>query len=279
MTNNIDKYTVQGFGDEWERFDQSALDAIEQQNLFDKYFSIFPWEKLPEDAVGFDMGCGSGRWAQLMAPKVGILHCIDPSSALAVAQKKLSKFNNCVFHLAGVGDHVLPKGSMDFGYSLGVLHHVPNTSAGISECAAMLKPGAPFLLYLYYAFDTKPLWFRWLWKCSDLARRVISKLPHGLRFWITQFIALSIYWPLARLAWLMERVGLNDEVIVSMPLSFYRNLSLYTMRTDALDRFGTRLEQRFTKLQIICMMKSAGFESIEFSDKTPYWCALGIKAY
>lgn len=279
MTKNIDKYTVQGFGDEWERFDQSTLDAKEQQNIFDSYFSIFPWEILPEAAVGFDMGCGSGRWAQLVAPQVGTLHCIDPSSALAVAQKKLSNSKNCVFHSAGVGDHVLPEKSMDFGYSLGVLHHVPNTLAGISECVAMLKPGAPFLLYLYYAFDTKPIWFRALWKCSDFARRVISKFPHGLRFWSTQFIALTIYWPLARLAQIFERLGFSDRFIAAIPLSAYRNLSLYTMRTDALDRFGTRLEQRFTKQQIASMMQSAGLENIQFSEKIPYWCALGIKGH
>jgi hypothetical protein len=51
------------------------------------------------------------------------------------------------------------------------------------------------------------------------------------------------------------------------------------MRTDALDRFGTRLEQRFTKQQIARMMESAGLENIQFSEKVPYWCALGIKGH
>ena len=35
--------------------------------------------------MGFDMDCGSGRWAKLMAPRVGHLDCIDPSTALEVA--------------------------------------------------------------------------------------------------------------------------------------------------------------------------------------------------
>ena len=41
-----------------------------------------------------DLGCGTGRWAKLVAPKVGKLHCIDPSSALDVARSNLSQFNN-----------------------------------------------------------------------------------------------------------------------------------------------------------------------------------------
>jgi len=49
------------------------------------------------------------------------------------------------------------------------------------------------------------------------------------------------------------------------------------MRTDALDRFGTRLEQRFTRVQIEKMLEQAGLVDITFSDIAPYWCALGIK--
>ena len=70
MSNNKDKATIDGFGDEWERFDQSELEIGERRELFDRYFSIFPWEKLGDKPVGFDMGCGSGRWAKLIAPRV-----------------------------------------------------------------------------------------------------------------------------------------------------------------------------------------------------------------
>lgn len=49
------------------------------------------------------------------------------------------------------------------------------------------------------------------------------------------------------------------------------------MRTDALDRFGTKLEQRFSKKEIILMMKKSGLKNIKFSDHPPYHCALGYK--
>jgi hypothetical protein len=48
------------------------------------------------------------------------------------------------------------------------------------------------------------------------------------------------------------------------------------MRTDALDRFGTRLEQRFSRIEIQQMMESAGLERIVFSEKNPFWCAVGF---
>ena len=271
--SNIDKQTVEGFGDEWERFDQQSLSKKELQEIFDSYFSIFPWDDLPSLPVGFDLGCGSGRWAKLVASRVKRLHCIDPSSAIDVAKRNLANHHNCEFHHADVDNIPLPDASMDFGYSLGVLHHIPDTQKAMVACVKKLKPGAPFLVYLYYAFENRPIWFRALWKLSNIIRRGVSSLPHGLRYFVSQIIAGIIYLPLARASFFLEKCGLN---VANIPLSAYRNRSFYTMRTDALDRFGTRLEQRFTKNEINKMMETAGLENITFSKNT-YWCAVGFR--
>ena len=53
------------------------------------------------------------------------------------------------------------------------------------------------------------------------------------------------------------------------PLGAYRSLSFYTMRLDALDRFGTRLEQRSTRAQVEDMMAAAGLADIRFSEAEP----------
>ncbi|MBL08981.1 MAG: SAM-dependent methyltransferase [Acidiferrobacteraceae bacterium] len=272
---NVDIKTVNGFGDEWSRFDQSELSDQERKTIFEAYFSIFPWHVLPESAKGMDVGCGSGRWAKLVAPKVGILHCIEPSDALKVARKNLSKNINCRFHQASVDSIPIEDSSLDFGYSLGVLHHIPDTQAGIESCVRKLKPGAPLLIYLYYAFDNKPSWFSTLWVMSDLIRKIISRFPYGLRYLVTQLIAFVVYFPMAKLSWVLEKIGVNVDFF---PLSVYRKLSFYTMRTDALDRFGTRFERRFTRQQIQNMMKQSGLERIEFSSKLPFWCAVGYRS-
>jgi ubiquinone/menaquinone biosynthesis C-methylase UbiE len=276
MQENIDTKVVAGFGDEWSRFDQSELSDAELESMFDNYFNIFPWEILPPDARGFDLGCGSGRWAKQVAHRVGELHAIDPSEdALAVAKRSLGPAANCHFHLAGVENIPLEDGSCDFGYSLGVLHHVPDTEAGLRACVSKLKPGAPFLLYLYYRFDNRPGWFRVLWKASDIIRQVICRLPHSFRYGLSQLLAAIIYFPLARIALILEKIGINVD---AFPLSQYRHNSFYVMRNDALDRFGTRLEQRFTKVEIREMMENAGLEKIKFSE-TSFWTAVGTRTH
>ena len=273
MMGNIDAHVVDGFGDEWSRFDQSALSEDELSELFDNYFSIFPWENLPENAEGFDLGCGSGRWAKLVAPRVGLLHLIEPSGALEVARKNLAEEGNCRFHRADSESIPLQDASCDFGYSLGVLHHIPDTERALRKCVEKLRPGAPFLLYLYYRFDNRPAWFRSLWRASDIVRRGVSRMPYPLRYALSQVFAGAVYWPLARFSRTAERAGMKVD---NWPLSQYRSASFYTMRTDALDRFGTRLEQRFTKDEMEQMMLRCGLRKIKFADKA-FWTAVGFR--
>jgi ubiquinone/menaquinone biosynthesis C-methylase UbiE len=269
---NLDPAVVEGFGQEWSKFDQTAARDDELQALFDAYFEVFPWEALPANASGFDLGCGSGRWARFVAPRVGRLHCIDASAAaLNVARQNLRDHSNCDFSCASVDAIPLRDRSADFGYSLGVLHHIPDTQKGIAECVRKLKPGAPFLLYLYYAFDNRPWWFRSVWKMSDLVRQMVCRLPFVMRSGCCDLIAATVYWPSARLSAGLEKLGMQVDHV---PLSAYRHRSLYAMRTDALDRFGTRLERRFTREQIRTMMEQSGLERIAFC-KSVFWCAAG----
>lgn len=273
---NRDLHVIDDFGAEWARFDQSELDEQERQRLFDSYFAVFPWQRLPAGAVGMDVGCGSGRWARSVAPRVGHLMAVDPAgAALAVAKKSLAGQANVSFHNTDVDNLPAADGSLDFAYSLGVLHHVPDTARAIASVARKLKPGAPLLLYLYYALDNRPWWFRAVWRASNLVRRAVSAAPRPLKHAVCEIIAATVYWPLARCARLLERLGMP---VHHLPLSAYRTLSYYTMRTDALDRFGTRLEHRFSRVQIRRMLEDAGCVDVVFHDGEPYWCAVAVRA-
>jgi hypothetical protein len=88
-------------------------------------------------------------------------------------------------------------------------------------------------------------------------------------------LAFTVYWPLARAARAARDMGLD---VSRFPLSIYRDRSLYSLRTDARDRFGTPLEKRFRADEIETMMEEAGLVGIRFSDSPPYWCAVGFKS-
>lgn len=273
---NIDIKTVEDFGEEWDKFDQSDIPEGELKKSWAQYFDIFPFDELSFDAEGFDMGCGSGRWAKLVLEKGYTLNCIDPSDkALNVAKSNLSKFDNVRFHNASVNDRVLKEGSQDFGYCLGVLHHIPDTLEGLKACSKLLKKDAPFLLYLYYDFENRFFLFKSVWKLSDILRKIISSLPKRVKIPATTTIAYLVYYPLARFAYFIEKLGFNAS---SVPLSDYRHKSFYFMKTDALDRFGTRLEKRFSRKEIKNMLLEAGFKEVLFSENTPHWVCISRKS-
>jgi SAM-dependent methyltransferase len=277
--NNLDLRVASGFGREWSTFRQDTdhLSREQRQAIFDDYFRIFPWHLLPPGGgVGLDVGCGTGRWSVLVAPRVEHLHLLDPSAeALSVAKQNLCSAHNVTYHLHSVASIPLPSQALDFAFSLGVLHHVPDPEAAVASIADKLKPGAPFLIYLYYAFDNRPVWYRLIWRVTDLARFVVSRLPHPLQWTISQSIAALVYWPLARFAQFMSQHGRS---VVTFPLSYYADKSFYVMRTDAYDRFCTRLEKRFRRSEVERMLTCAGFKDVVFSDRQPFWCAVGIKS-
>jgi len=272
---NVDDRVAAGFGDEWSRFDQSTLSATTQAEMFASYFANFPWSGLATGAVGADFGCGSGRWALRVAPRVGKLYCVDASpQALEVARRNLRGVENCEFICASVGNMPIAPKSLDFGYSLGVLHHIPDTAAGLASCVRTLKPGAPFLLYLYYRMENRPIWYRGLWSLTNALRGLISRLPKFPRYVASQMIASLVYWPLARAAGLAASLGIENR---NFPLSFYADKPFYVMRTDALDRFGTRLEHRFSRPQMDALMRAVGLTNVSFNDQPPFWCAVGYR--
>ena len=273
---NVDDRVVEAFGDEWSRFGNESLDDRELVQMFDAYASIFPWDDLPPDPVGFDAGCGSGRWARFFAPRVGRLICIDASAeALDVARRVLAGHDNVEFRHEDLSSLGIDDGSCDFGYSLGVLHHVPDTEDATRACVRKLRPGAPFLVYLYYDLEGSGRVRRTILRAVTLVRHVTARLPRRLRHAAADALALVVYLPLARLARFVEGKGRDPS---RLPLFQYRHRSFYVMRNDALDRFGTRLEKRYSRAEVVCLLEGAGLTDVVFSEGPPWWVAVGRRS-
>lgn len=271
------KSVVRDFGNEWKSFNQSQISSSDFESISEKYFRLINFNKLEDKSFAIDLGCGSGRWAKLVSKFFNSLICLDASlDALKVSKKNLSTNINCIYINASVENLPLKSNTFDFVYSLGVLHHVDDVEKTFEMASRILKKDKPFLVYLYYNLETKSRIYKNLWRISDYMRMFISRLPFPLKKLVTDTIALFVYLPIVKILKFISVLRPSID-LTNFPLNFYKNLSFYTMRTDALDRFGTKVEKRFSKAGIEKLFLDSGFGDVVFSSHAPFWCAIGYK--
>ncbi len=270
--DNIDHSVVKSFGEEWQKFHEFS-DA-ELTDIGDKYFDIVDNAIVNNFSYCIDVGCGTGRWSKYLSNRAGFIEAVDPSNALLVAGKVLEGVSNVRLTKASTDTIPFPDETFDFGMSIGVLHHIPSTPRALADCVRKIKKGGHFYVYLYYSLDNRGPFFKFIFFLVDLIRKIISSFPSGIKKFFCDMMAVLLYMPVVLAGRLIKWMGFK-KLAAKMPLSSYHDRSFFIIRNDALDRFGTKLEQRFSRTQITAMMQNAGLEEVKISDKPPYWHAIG----
>lgn len=269
---NIDNKVVQGFGEEWLKF-KNFSDA-EIDSIAADYFDIIKENIVNSSTYAMDIGCGTGRWTRFLCKKAGFIEAVDPSSAIFSAAHLLNDSPNVRLTQASVDTLPFKDETFDFAMSIGVLHHIPDTQKAMEDCVKKIKIGGYFYTYLYYNFEQRGKIFHALFKISNGLRKLVSRLPSNTKKITCDIFAVIFYMPFIFSSRLLKRLGLK-RLALAMPLNEYADKSFFVIRNDSLDRFGTRLEQRFSKIQIIEMMKNSGLDEIIISDGAPYYHAIG----
>lgn len=222
-------------------------------SLLLEFFSIFPWGQLPTSARGLDLG-GTPGHAEAVSSG------LPEGGRVQVHEGPLEQ---------------PPEGPFDFAYALEPLPKADDPQRVIQEVAARLKPGGLFLLYLPYALDNRPLWFRAVWQGSELLRKGVRLSPAPMQKLSSTAIAAGVYWPIAKSAAIMERAGVPEAIVDKVPLSPYRRQRFATMRAGAQERFAERAAPRFSRDALEAMMWRAELQTVEVSQSPPFWTALG----
>lgn len=249
------------FGEEWSRFPEILP---EHEGEFRQYFDIVDIGGLAGARV-CDLGCGIGRWSHFLKDRCRELVLLDFSEAIFAARENLRDASNALFFLGDLRRMPFRDDFADFLFSLGVLHHLP--TGALEEVRALSRCAPAILVFLYYSLDNRPAFWRGLLAGVTRVRRSLAGTKSTkFRTAATWGLAVGVYLPMIGVGHLLRPTGLSHRV----PLyDFYRGKSLRRIRQDVYDRFFTRIEQRFSREQILGLGDT--FRRITVSDHPPYW--------
>lgn len=137
--------TAEVFGYEWLRYRVELPE--EERTIFLAETQTPPSEF--KNRLVLDAGCGMGRFTRIAAELGGEVVALDLSPAVQALSSQAENFP----HLHPVrGDLLQPPfraQSFDLIYSLGVLHHTPDTRTALHALAPLLKPGGTIAFWVY----------------------------------------------------------------------------------------------------------------------------------
>lgn len=249
------------FGEEWRKFPQILP---EHEREFFEYFDLINLNSLKEARV-CDLGCGIGRWSYFLHRRCRQLVLVDFSEAIFIARRNLGEASNTLFFMADLKRLPFRESFADLIICLGVLHHLPTPA--LDEVRQLKKYAPRLLIYVYYALDNRPFYFRALLAGVNKVRlELASRRSRRLRHALTWFVSMAIYLPLVLLGTVLRPFSLSQYI----PLyEGYHRKSLKAIRQDVYDRFFTKIEQRHSREQILGLIDT--FSKVVVSDKLPYW--------
>jgi len=159
----------------------------------------------PRSAV-LDVGCGTGRLAELVAEIVGSegrVIGIDPLPLRIDLARQKSR-PNLSFEVAGAGDlSIFPEGTFDFAYLNAVLHWIEDKAKALREVHRVLKPGGRLAIWTTSRQHPN--------RISTARRRLVEREPYSA--FTFRSGGAPYHATAAELAQLTEAAGLRLEKI------------------------------------------------------------------
>lgn len=252
------------FGYQWQRFQRTQLDQADR-NLSEGDF-VRKTGLTPQDMKGklvLDVGCGMGRFAEVVTRWGGRVVGIDFSAAAEVAAMNLSDRAFVAFQ-ADVFSLPFAPETFDCIYSMGVLHHTPDCEKAVKVLPQYLKPGGTLAVWLYSGYNK---WYRF----SDQYRKITHRVsPRALHAFFRVAVPF-FYW--------LDR-GLRVVPIVGKPLAGAIHHAFPVNRhplaevrvLDTLDWYSPQYQSKHTYEQVFRWFESCGLEGLTVGNS-----AVGVR--
>jgi uncharacterized protein YbaR (Trm112 family) len=251
---------AESFGDQWHRFRTVQLDSRNGTRESEASFGLKTgWT--PEevrDRLVLDAGAGAGRYAEVAAGWGAEVVAVDLTRAIDVAAENLRGRPSA--HCVQADILALPFRSetFDMVYSIGVLHHTPDTAAAFRRVAMLVKKGGQLAVYVYLAGGLARY-------ASDIFRIVSTRLPRPLVYYAST-LAIPLYF--------VHRIPYLGRVSQSLlPTNLHPHWRWRWL--DTFDWYTPRYQWKHRYPEVLRWFRDAGFSDLYVPDEPV--CVRGSK--
>ena len=240
-----DAYTA-SFSFEWNRHRKTQLDSAASRESEDTFREKTGMS--PEDVAGrlvLDVGCGTGRFADVVSRWGGQVVGVDLSEAVEAARANLEDRPNVQILQADCFRLPFARDSFDVIYSLRVLHHTPGCAAAFRALVPFLKPGGTLAIWVYARMGP---WVHF----ANLYRCLTTRMPHRLLYALCH-LAVPLY-HLHRVPW----VGTLTQTL--LPTSMHPKASWRVL--DTFDWYSPRYQSMHDPEEVRGWFEAAGLIDI-----------------
>jgi len=240
------------FGFQWNRFARVQLDSFNGTRQSEQALAdTTGWNAADyEGRLVLDAGVGAGRYAEVVAGKGGEVVGIDLTTAVDAAWENIGR--RAGVHLVQADIFAMPfrPASFDMAYSIGVLHHTPDTRAAFERVAAMVKPGGGLAVYLY---GRNGLGQRF----PDTIRKVTTRLPVRAMLALSS-IAVPLYYP-------YRLPGVGKVLSTLFPISMHADWRWRWL--DTFDWYTPHYQWKLLYPEVFHWFRENGFREVEIFDE------------
>ncbi|GIU81091.1 MAG: methyltransferase domain-containing protein [Acidobacteria bacterium] len=182
------EFYVENFGFQWNKHKRTQFDNEKEKPSENFLRQIGLTPELVEGKLVLDAGCGAGRYSDVVSRWGAKVVGVDLSSAVEASYENLSSRGVKIIQ-ADIMNLPFAEETFDVIFSIGVLHHTPNTRKAFEALIPFLKPGGFIVIWLYHAYndDTTRM------KLSKFYRRFSWKLPKKVLYGIS-WMAVPYYY-------------------------------------------------------------------------------------
>jgi SAM-dependent methyltransferase len=258
--------------DEWWDAEQRTITSYSYQ--WRKFKQMFPhWQQVFLDSiapvtpdffpgkVGLDGGCGFGRSLYYAATYGASMIGLDLSEAIEAARENTRHLPNVHLVQGDIFHPPVRRRSLDFVYSIGVLHHLPDPKGGFLSLTRLLKPGAPMFIWVYLRGRGRQI------GVFNVMRAISTRLPLRLLNVICLALAAAqwIGWLLPYRA--LRRFGPTRRLAARMPFTVYSAYPFRVLHTDWFDGLSVPLVNYYKPEAIAGWYREAGQQRVRIEDE------------